>query len=153
MKTNIVTGNREAHLVEDLAPSSGEKAGCRQRIFSDSTFKKKKRVRQPESAGDPEKESVPILGRQNLLPERSTQVQILQERFTGAGVSKLRQEADRQRRCETTDRQIAPETWPKADTYMIRSKAALVNGKLFRSNLLFQGRGIGTLQEEETQTQ
>lgn len=36
-----------------------------------------------------------------------------------------------------------------ADTYIDQSKVMFINGKLFRSNLLFQGRGIGALQEEE----
>lgn len=36
-----------------------------------------------------------------------------------------------------------------ADTHVDQSKVVFINGKLFRSNLLFQGRGIGALQEEE----
>lgn len=35
------------------------------------------------------------------------------------------------------------------DTYVDQPKVVFINGKLFRSNLLFQGRGIGALQEEE----
>lgn len=35
------------------------------------------------------------------------------------------------------------------DTYVDQSEVVFVNGKLFRSNLLFQGRGIGALETEE----
>lgn len=36
-----------------------------------------------------------------------------------------------------------------ANTYIDESKVVFINGKLFRSNLLFQGRGIGALTGEE----
>lgn len=35
------------------------------------------------------------------------------------------------------------------DTYVDQSEVVFINGKLFRSNLLFQGRGIGALKREE----
>lgn len=35
------------------------------------------------------------------------------------------------------------------DTYVDQSKVVFINGKLFRSNLLFQGRGIGALEKKE----
>lgn len=35
------------------------------------------------------------------------------------------------------------------DTYVDQSEVVFINGKLFRSDLLFQGRGIGALKREE----
>lgn len=34
-----------------------------------------------------------------------------------------------------------------SDTYVNQSEVVFINGKLFRSNLLFQGRGIGALKK------
>lgn len=85
---------------------------------------------------------------QDLLPEGSAEVQSLQHRVTVAGVSELNQkeeEADGQWRRARTD----GGSWNMADTYVDQSKVVFVHGKLFRSNLLFQGRGIGALQGEE----
>lgn len=133
--------------LEDLAASSGENAGCAECVFQPRHFSKKARSDAQSAFTLTSKATVPIpthLVRQNLLPERSTEIQRLQHRVTVAGVSKLKQkEADG--KGVTTDGG-SPNM---ADAYIDQSKVVFVNGKLFRSNLLFQGRGIGALQEEE----
>lgn len=90
------------------------------------------------------------LVRQHLLPERPTEIQRLQHRVTVAGVPELEKtrEGDERRggqRGEEGDVLAVSLT----DTYVDQSEVVFINGKLFRSNLLFQGRGIGALKREE----
>lgn len=85
------------------------------------------------------------LVRQHLLPERSTEVQSLQHRVTVAGVAKLEEEREN---VQCLLSALWFRTWLLTDTYVDQSKVVFINGELFRSNLLFQGGGIGALERQ-----
>lgn len=86
------------------------------------------------------------LVRQHLLPERPTEVQSLQHWVTVAGVPKLEENKQTETQWDTETGLIL--VLRSGFTYIDQPKVVLINGKLFRSNLLFQGRGIGALKKK-----
>lgn len=96
---------------------------------------------------------------QHLLPERPTEVQGLQNWVAVAGVAELGEE--KKKTDNKPNEMQTLNNWDEegrswharhcgvtAGTYVDQSKVVFIHGKLFRSNLLFQGWGIGALKQQ-----